>query len=197
MRTEEADYAARLGKLESIWWKRWLDVQRPYRRHLRGLSLGFVLDIGCGLGRNLINLGGRGAGIGVDHSAAAVEAARARGLEVFLPDAFQSSGYAQAGRFDALLFSHILEHLRSDEAQSLLSRYRPYVRSGGRVVLITPQEAGFRSDSTHVQLMDLDALGRISRACGLEVDKAYSFPFPRIVGRVFKYNEFVVLARAP
>ena len=45
-------YADRL-KARLVWWKRALDVQAPYRWNLRRLKPGFMLDVGCGLGRNL------------------------------------------------------------------------------------------------------------------------------------------------
>jgi SAM-dependent methyltransferase len=197
MRTDDARYTERLTRLESVWWKRWLDVQRPYRWHLRRLRLGFVLDVGCGTGRNLINLGGAGAGVGVDHNPASVAAARARGLEAYVPEELASSPHGSGGRFDSLLVSHVLEHMTRAEATALLARYLPHVKRGGQVVLITPQEAGFRSDDTHVAFTDLDALAEIARDSGLEIARRYSFPFPRSFGRVFKYNEFVLIARVP
>ena len=58
-----------------------------------------------------------------------------------------------------------------------------------------PQEAGFRSDPTHVDFLDLDEIDVIEAANGLIRERAYSFPFPRRVGRKFKYNETVVLSR--
>jgi len=65
------------------------------------------------------------------------------------------------------------------------------------VVLITPQEAGYRSDATHVEFCDLQALAALTGGLGLVSDKSYSFPFPRFVGTVFKYNEFVSITRKP
>ncbi len=191
----DASYAERLRKGEAVWWKRLVDVQLPYRLHLRRLELGFVLDVGCGLGRNLTNLGGAAAGVGVDPNPDAIATCRERGLVAFTPDELAVSEYAGPERFDTLLISHVLEHLPGDVAAELLARYLPLVKQGGRVVLITPQEAGFRSDPTHVEFIDLDRLSQLATTAGLAPTAAYSFPFPRPVGKVFRYNEFVLIAR--
>lgn len=194
MKTKEKDYTERLQALGSGW-KRLLDVQLPYRLHLKRLRLGFVLDIGCGIGRNLLNLDGRG--VGVDHNPHSVEVALSRGLAAYTPDDFLASAYARQGRFDALLLSHVLEHMGRGDAVALIREYLSYLRKGGRAVLITPQECGFRSDPSHVEFTDLAALAAIAAEAGLAVEKSYSFPFPRFVGRIFRHNEFVVIARKP
>ena len=193
--TQAAAYAQRLEALQSPWWKRVLDVQRPYRWNLRRLQPGFVLDIGCGLGRNLAHL--HGHGVGIDHNAEAVRIARARGLCVFEPDEFARSDYARPASFDSLLLAHVVEHMTPDDAEQLLRSHLGFLRPGGSVILITPQERGFNSDPTHVHFMDLDALESLVRRVGLEVRSRSSFPFPRLLGRVFVYNEFVMVARAP
>jgi SAM-dependent methyltransferase len=193
--TEETAYTERLKRLQLVWWKRVLDVQLPYRRHLQSLKLGFVLDLGCGLGRNLLNLGGRG--VGVDHNPEAVATARARGVEAYLPEEFLGSPHAREGRFDSLLLSHVAEHMVFEEARALVAKYLPYVADGGRVVFLTPQIAGYRSDPTHVEFFDLDRLRKLASRLRLDVEREYSFPFPLIAGRVFKYNEFTVVARKP
>jgi SAM-dependent methyltransferase len=195
--TRDSSYTDRLERLESVWWKRLLDVQRPYRWNLRRLGLGFVLDVGCGLGRNLINLGGRDAGIGVDHNPNSIAACVERGLVAFTPDDFLASPYAQAGRFDSLMLAHVLEHMPFATGQALVAAYLPYLRPGGQVALVTPQEAGYASDTTHVEFIDGSGLERMARALGLVPERGFSFPFPRPAGRVFKYNEFVLVARKP
>lgn len=191
----DASYAERLRTREAVWWKRVLDVQLPYRMHLRRLRLGFVLDVGCGLGRNLTNLGGASAGVGVDPNADAIAICRARGLVAFTPDELAASPFAAPGRFDALLIAHVLEHLAPGDALALITRYLPLVRDGGQAVFITPQEAGYRSDPTHVEFVDAARLHELARAAGLTPLASYSFPFPRPVGRWFPYNEFVLRAR--
>jgi SAM-dependent methyltransferase len=193
--TRDEAYTDRLNRLESVWWKRLLDVQRPYRWNLRRLHLGFTLDLGCGLGRNLINLDGDG--VGVDHNEASVRTARERGLVAMTPGEFAASEYAVGGRFDSLLLAHVAEHLPGDDAVELLRSYIGYVRPGGRLVVICPQESGYTKDASHVRFLDFDAMASLCRAVGARPERSYSFPFPRPAGKVFPYNEFVVVARTP
>src|SRR5438445_11447794 len=121
MSKDEASYADSRLRAESVWWKRLLDVQRPYRAHLRRLRLGLVLEVGCGIGRNLDHL--RGTSIGVDHNRRAVEIARGRGLKAFTPEELRASPWATPGRFDSLLFSHVLEHMTAAQATELVRSY--------------------------------------------------------------------------
>jgi SAM-dependent methyltransferase len=193
MGTEEARYTQRLLS-QATWWKRLLDVQRPYRRHLQKLRLGLVLEVGCGIGRNLINLGGGGSCVGVDHNAHSVAVARSRGLIALTPEEFRASPYAEERGFDSLLLSHVAEHLHLDGAAALLREYLRYLKPGGRVVLITPQEAGYNSDRTHLTFVDHRLAALLLEDCGLRVSKQYYFPLPKSFGKLFKYNEFVTIA---
>ena len=190
--TKGRDYTRRLARLEGAWWKRALDVQRPYRNHLRRLQLGFVLDVGCGIGRNLLHLDGYG--VGVDHNADSVAIARERGVRAYTSEDFLSSDYAKGKQFESLLCAHVLEHMTTPEGLDLISTYLPFVSEKGCVVLITPQEAGFRSDPTHVEFVDDGVLADVIARLGLVEQKSYSFPFPRSAGRFFRYNEFVAVA---
>jgi 2-polyprenyl-3-methyl-5-hydroxy-6-metoxy-1,4-benzoquinol methylase len=192
--TRSAEYAARLERLSGARWKRWLAVQAPYRWNLRRLALGRTLDLGCGAGRQLAHL--PAGSVGIDHNPHAVEAARRRGCEAWLPDEFRAS--ARAGeRFDALLAAHVLEHLPRPVARALLADHLGFLRPGARLVLIAPQEAGFRSDPSHVEFLDFAALRALLEAVGCQVLRAYSFPFPRALGHLFRHNEFVVVGRLP
>ena len=192
-KTQGAEYADRLDRLASRRWKRLLDVQAPYRRHLRRLELGIVLDVGCGIGRNLRNLGGHA--VGIDHNPTSVARARAAGFVAYTPEEFERSPEHRPGRFDSLLLAHVLEHMSRREAVALVGRYLDLIRIGGRVVLITPQERGYRTDPTHVEFLDFASHRELARALGLELLRQDSFPFPRPVGKLFPYNEFVTVAQ--
>ena len=187
-----SEYADRLQSRAVSRWRKYLGVQLPYRWNLRRLQLGFVLDVGCGVGRNLGHLDD--AGVGVDPNSACIQTARNRGFRAYVPEDFERACDLEGWRFDALLLAHVLEHVGFDESVSLVRHYLRRLRGGGRVVFITPQEAGYRSDRTHVEFIDDVKLRRISGTLGLNVERDYSFPFPRRVGKYFTYNEFVVVA---
>ena len=193
--TERAEYTARLRRLEQAGWKRLLDVQAPYRWNIRRLKLGRTLDVGCGLGRNLAHLGGNG--VGVDHNPASVATCRARGLEAYTSEEFFADGHAKPESFDSMLAAHLLEHMPEDQARSVVEQYLPCVRRGGTAVFITPQERGFASDETHVRWVGFEHGRELCAQLGLAVLRQYSFPFPRLAGKVFTYNEFVTVARLP
>jgi len=192
--TADGRYTDYLVGMQARWWKRLLRVQLPYRWHVRTLRLGKVLDLGCGIGRNLLHLEGGPLAVGVDTNDKSVAVARARGLVAFTPEEFRASPFARPAGFDALLLAHVAEHLGVASSAALVGEYREYVRTGGRVVVITPQEATYRADDTHVEFIDFEKSAAIVESAGLDVVRQYSFPFPRWMGRFFKHNEFVTIA---
>ncbi|MEV2237404.1 class I SAM-dependent methyltransferase [Micromonospora sp. NPDC049891] len=193
--TEGEGYTERLRRLSGARWKRLLDVQAPYRWNLRRLRLGRTLDVGSGLGRNLMNLG-PGA-VGVDHNPTSVAHSRELGLEAYTVKEFFRSEHARPDAFDSLLAAHLLEHMPAQQARDVVSGYLPFVRSGGRAVFITPQERGYHSDPSHVRFVGFGETAQTCQDLGLTVLRQYSFPFHRVAGKVFTYNEFVTVARLP
>jgi SAM-dependent methyltransferase len=69
--TQDREYADRLIRLQTARWKRPLHVQAPYGWNLRRIQPGLVLEIGCGIGRNLMHL--HGNALGLDHDRFAIE----------------------------------------------------------------------------------------------------------------------------
>ncbi|MGA8210667.1 MAG: class I SAM-dependent methyltransferase [Nocardioidaceae bacterium] len=193
--TASPQYADRLVMLEGVWWKRLLPVQAPYRWNLRRHRLGRTLDVGCGVGRNLAHLAP--GSVGVDHNAAAVLVARRRGLDALTVEELQTRDDAGPSSFDSILLAHVLEHLTADEARALLRTYLGYLRPGGRVLMICPQQRGYATDATHVTYLTGSDLVDLAREVGLRARRWHSFPFPSAMGRFFAYNEFTVLAEAP
>ncbi len=180
-------YAARLERLSGKSWKRF--IPDPYRWNIRRSNMGRMLDVGCGIGRCLMFNGGNG--VGVDHNPTSVSKCRSRGLEAYTPEEFSS---LDLGLFDSLLLSHVLEHTSCDEGRELLAFYLSYVKPGGKVMLITPQVAGQKSDPTHVRFLDRQALADELVELGGTHIKTRSFPFPEAVGHGFRHNESQAIA---
>ncbi|WP_327262624.1 class I SAM-dependent methyltransferase [Streptomyces sp. NBC_01232] len=193
--TASSDYTKRLARLEQSGIKRFVPTQAPYRWNLQRLQLGRVLDVGCGLGRNLLNCGPDS--VGVDHNPHSVQTCRERGLNAFTPDELAAAPDCGPGSFDSLLIAHVLEHIDEETAGSLLEQYLPLVRPGGSVVMITPQELGYKTDATHVRWVGFEELRGHAGKAGIAVRRTYSFPFPRPMGKVFPYNEFVLVGTVP
>ena len=191
--TRDQEYTQHLVTLENVWWKKLIGAQALYAWNLRRLEPGFMLDIGCGIGRNLRHIGG--SGVGIDHNRHSVGHARNQGLEAYTTEEFRQSEHNQPGRFDSILLSHVAEHMTYVDYVALLMEYGPLLRDGGRILVFCPQEAGFKTDSSHVEFMDFVKLRRATEEAGLKPEREYSFPFPRFAGRVFPYNEFVSVSR--
>jgi hypothetical protein len=94
-----------------------------------------------------------------------------------------------------MLLAHVLEHMTREEGIGLLERYLPFVAR--TVAVICPQERGYASDATHVTFLDGAAISAMLEEVGLRTRAVSSFPFPRVLGKVFIYNETVVLADRP
>lgn len=192
--TAVKEYADRLNRLQGKRWKKLLNVQLPWKLHLKRLDLGRTLDVGCGNGRNLSYL--RSDSVGVDHNPFSVATARSIGGDAFTDaEFFAAPELTRPGGFDSILAAHLVEHLTEAEARVVIGSYLPMLKVGGRVVFFTPQERGYASDPTHVVFTDFAALAALSADLGLTVDRHYSFPFPRSTGKLFIYNEFIVVAR--
>lgn len=190
--TEGPEYTARLARLEQAKWKRLINAQAPYRWNIRRLHPGFTLDVGCGLGRNLAHLDGQG--IGVDHNPDSIATVRAKGFIGFTVEEFFQSEYAKPGTFDSILVAHVVEHMVESDALAIVGSYLPFLKPGGKVIFITPQERGYATDATHVRFVGFPEQSELAKELNLTIQRQFSFPFPRAVGKIFPYNEFVCVS---
>lgn len=191
--TNEENYTDGLLYRQSAWWKKFFNVQYPYKYNIQRLKPGFVLDIGCGIGRNLLHLNGNG--VGVDHNPTSIEVSKSRDLKAYTVDDFLKSSYNRPETFDSILLAHVAEHMTGDDVTKLLKQYLHLLKNDGRIIVITPQEKGFKSDDTHVQFMDFITVKNLLKQINVNITRQYSFPFPRIIGHFFKFNEFISVAK--
>ena len=190
--TKESAYTKRLITLSENQFKRIFQVQLPYKIRIRKIISGSTLDIGCGIGRILKWLPKNS--VGVDHNANSVQYCRDNGLDACTVRDFEVLFHSKE-KFDNLLFAHVLEHLKNDEQTILVKNYLKFLAPKGKVVIITPQIRGYKSDSTHLTFTDDLRIERILQDNGLKVISNKSFPLPKFFGRYFKYNEFQVIAQ--
>ena len=193
--TSGEDYARRLQTKQQVWWKKALNVQAPYRWNLRRQRLGRTLDVGCGIGRNLETLDP--GSVGVDHNEHSVAVAREAGVSALTVTEWEQSPLRAPESFDGILLAHVIEHMTEADGLALLRDYLPYLRPGGKVFFVCPQERGYASDATHVRFTTGEDLAQLAREVGLEPQPWFSFPFPRWAGKPFLYNEFCLLATKP
>jgi len=164
--------------------------------NLKFLCRGPTLDVGCGIGRNLRHL--PTGSLGVDPDQEAVRICQDLKLPALTDtDFFRAQANNSPLLFDSLLFSHVLEHLSDRDIRAVLTKYLPSLKPGGTVVVICPQERGFQFDSTHVNWLDSSHIRSHLQSIGIRIQRDYSFPFPRVFGRFFVYNEFVVSGLRP
>jgi 2-polyprenyl-3-methyl-5-hydroxy-6-metoxy-1,4-benzoquinol methylase len=146
---------------------------------------GRVLDCGCGAGDNARLLKARGARVtGITISPAEAELARAHCEQVHIADLELGIPAVVSGPFDAVLMSHVLEHLRCPEA--VLESVKRVLAPEGVVAVALPntlvypnrlklllgsftyQSSGIM-DSTHVRFYTFATGARLLEANGFHI----------------------------
>ncbi len=130
---------------------------RSYKEHTYSLADDRrpVLDVGCGTGHDLVELGGRN--VGIDRSAAMVQRAVERGGTAVIGDAAQLP--FGAAMFGAVRADRVVQHLADPWAA--LHEMTRVTRSGGRVIVADPDQ---ESLVIHVPGVPADLVARVKAA---------------------------------
>jgi 2-polyprenyl-3-methyl-5-hydroxy-6-metoxy-1,4-benzoquinol methylase len=120
--------------------------ERPHGGHAKLLALAGApkraLDVGCSSGYLAARLTERGSTVvGLERDAEAAAEARAICDDVVVGDVESMELPFEPASFDLVLCGDVLEHLRDPGA--FLTRVRPLIRPGGRLVLSTPNVANW------------------------------------------------------
>jgi 2-polyprenyl-3-methyl-5-hydroxy-6-metoxy-1,4-benzoquinol methylase len=164
----------------------YLDTHVMFLRSVKG---GRLLDVGCGSGERLAllkQLGWTVKGIDLDHQA--VAAARQKGLDADCGE-LKSMPYPSES-FDAVILSHVIEHV--PHPVELLAECARLLKTGGRLVMLTPNAESFGLDfygrcwrglepPRHLQIFSQPALEQTLKQAGLSVIRGQSLVGPQVL----------------
>ena len=158
-------------------------IQGPYVRFFTEAGARKVLDLGCGRGLFLELL--RDAGIeafGVDSDAEAVALCRDNGFQVEQADVLEFLEQAAEGeaRYDGVFCSHLIEHLDTDAAMTMIRSCAGLMAPGGRLVLVTPNvenlevwSGTFWLDPTHQRPYPMPLIAAMMEQASLTVSASF------------------------
>ena len=144
-----------------------------------------VLDVGCSTGYLAERMQKQGSTVvGLDVDERSAELARQFCEAVYVGDVETMELPFEPGTFDVILCGDLIEHLR--DPQGFLTRIRPFLRPGGRLVLSTPNIANWAMrlsllfgrfrytewgilDQTHTHLFTRKTLEETLRAAGYRI----------------------------
>lgn len=109
-----------------------------------------VLDFGCGPGKYALALKAQGCAVtGVDANPEYVRRAADHGIRAYSPDAWPA---ADSSTYDAVLLSHVIEHLHPEALVALVPRLCARLAAHGVLVIVTPTFGErFFHDFSHVR----------------------------------------------
>jgi SAM-dependent methyltransferase len=168
-----------------LWLLTGVGIEKARRRlmFLDGIAPGRILDVGCGDGTFLNLMRNRGWTVdGIDFDPKAIQSAKQKyGLNLRQGDLKAEN--LPSDTFDAVTMSHVVEHLPDPIA--MLVEIRRILKTGGRLVMTTPNTAGighqkfgpswFGIDAPrHLQLFTRNALTEVAKRAGFEILSAGS-----------------------
>lgn len=146
-----------------------------------------VLDVGCSDGLYLKYMGGGSQGI--EQVPVLGEEARRKGMNVITGDVLETIRTLPDGRFEGVLFSHVMEHV--DSPIEMLRQINRVLEKGGTLVLGLPIERNvFRDllrmdyfDGTHIYAFSVRNANKLLEETGFSSEKVF-FHLPKCRSRI-------------
>jgi SAM-dependent methyltransferase len=164
-----------------------------------------LLDIGCGFGQYLDIARDFGfAGLGVEPDAERAGCAASRGHEVVT--GFFTPQLVSGRTFDAVLLSHVIEHLR--QPAEVLSDIQQVLKPGGTLFVACPNHGGLRarlmgaryehySPPEHLNYFCQKSLQRLAKRAGYQIVRIETFLHPLHVKELIAYLVYLRFLTAP
>lgn len=167
--------------------RNWIPAPRYLLRRHRILSLlkdvppGRVLEIGCGSGALLRDLGARGwSGYGLERSPDALELARLMNSDDGPMRILAEPPETWTDEFDLVLACEVLEHIEDDAAA--LADWSKYVAPGGRLIISAPSRPELWNAADdwagHVRRYKRPELAARMTGTGFELERIESYGWP-------------------
>ena len=149
---------------------------------IQDLPVGRVLEIGCGAGAFLYDLGAKGYyGKGVDTSEPALKVARYFHTDINSNICIERSlDDEDRGFYDYVMAFEVLEHIEDDILA--VQQWKRCLNARGKLIISVPahQRMWGASDewAGHVRRYDLSDLHNCLNAAGLKIESSYCYGFP-------------------
>ncbi len=180
--------------------------QEVYRRHLEGRRR--AVDLGCGRGELLELMRDAGvAAYGVDTEPDFVDLVEEKGLEVRREDAVAHVEGLAAGEVDAIVASHLVEHLPPGVVARLVGAAADALAEGGILIVETPNpeslvagSINFHRDPTHLRPVHPETLAFLCESAGfseVEILRLSPVPDPERLPRAGTRGRAAGAARRP
>jgi SAM-dependent methyltransferase len=147
-----------------------------------------VVDLGCGRGELVALLNEEGvSAYGVEVDPDFIELLREMGVEVVGQDAVAHLAGLEAGAVDAIVCSHLIEHLPPTAVVQLVSLAAEKLADGGTLIVETPNpesvlagSVNFHRDLTHIRPIHPDTLAFLCESAGFsDVEVRRLSPVPQ------------------
>jgi trans-aconitate methyltransferase len=159
-------------------------------RQFNAIPQAIVADLGCGLGSFLRFCQKRNiAAKGYDNNQNMVELCKQQGLNV----EFASVLEIPDTTLNACFCDNVLEHLTQEEIEQFFAHIKLKMAVGGRLVVVVPGKAGYKTDPTHKTFVTYALMDEVCRRHGLKLAKTFYTPLNYGFVAKFLYLNMLVL----